>query len=323
MFNKKEVAYALSGGAACGFAHIGALKYLESMSIYPSAICGTSIGALIGGLYAFGMNSNEIEDVAKELNFIKIMDLFTTPGILKGGLIDTQKIRDFLYNYVGDVHISELKIPFVAVSCDAETGQEYDMYDAPLIDAMLASMSIPAVFVPYQYNGRYLIDGCVVNNFPMDLANHFSKHVIGINVVPLLSEANVNINGEKKALVRNIKKSRKHFPKNIENKIDVEHPQNEKVKYSKIEQIKDAIDTYIENRAIEKDIFTPFYTLSKTSEVLYQNQYNLIKKKKSNLIINMQQLKNYSQSDFHKAEEIIEIGYNSMKGYTYILQKFV
>lgn len=323
MFEKKTVAYALSGGAAYGFAHIGALRYLENMSIYPSAICGTSIGSLIGGLYAFGMNADQIEDITKELNVLKIMDLFTAPGILKGGLIDTQKIRDFLYSYIGDIHISELKIPFVAVACDGETGQECDMYDALLIDAMLASMSIPAVFVPYQYNGRYLIDGCVVNNFPMDLANYFSKHVIGVNVVPLLSEANININKQKSTFVKNIKKSRKYPTRNIENKIDVEYHKNKKVKYSKIEQIKDVIDTYIESRTIEKDIFTPFYTLSKTSEVLYQNQYNLIKKKKSNLIINMQQLKDYSQSDFHKSEEIIEIGYNSMIQHDKMLRKFL
>lgn len=329
MFGKKQLAYALGGGAAYGLAHIGAIKYLESISVYPSAICGTSIGSLIGGLYAFGMNASEIENVAKELNIAKIMELFINSGIHKGGVIDTQKIRDFLYRYVGDVHISQLKIPFVAVTCDAQTGQEVDIYDAPLIDAMLASMSIPAMFIPYKYNERYFIDGAIVNNLPMDLANMFSKYVIGINVVPLLSEDNTNVAKQKKRLVKDIKKSRKNFVGNSKelvnspNNASVENYKNEKGLHSKIEQIIEAIDTYKESLLLDKDTFTPLDTLARTTEILYQNQYNLIKKKRSNLIVNMHKLKDYSQSDFHKSAEIIEIGYNAMKEHVHFFKKFI
>ncbi len=325
MFGKKKVVYALGGGAALGFAHIGAIKYLESLSIYPSAICGTSIGSLIGGLYAFGMNSSQIEDVTKELNVLKIMDLFMNSGLLKGGMIDTQKIREFLHGYVGDVRISELKIPFVAVACDAETGQEYDMYDAPLIDAMLASMSIPGVFVPYKHNGRYLIDGGIVNNFPIDLANHFSKHVIGINVLPLLSEDSRNIDKQKKDFINNIKKSRKNFVENIskDNNVEIENPQDSKSVHSKIDQIKEAIDTYKESLTLDKDKFNAFDVLGRTTEIVCQNQYNVIKKKSSNLIINMHELKDYNQSDFHKSTEIINIGFNAMTKHVSKLKKFI
>lgn len=183
----KKIAYTLSGGAAYGYAHIGVLKYLEENNIRPAAIAGTSMGAIVGGLYAYGYDAVHIEQIAEHVRSLELVRLFF-PSFPRGGIIDTDGIRDFFHGFIHDVRIEELPIAFRSVAVDINTGEEIVFDRGRLIDAMIASMSIPAVFKPYHYQGRFLVDGGLVNNLPWDIAQKMGDVNIVVDVAPLADQ---------------------------------------------------------------------------------------------------------------------------------------
>ncbi|HET56151.1 MAG TPA: patatin, partial [Ignavibacteria bacterium] len=119
----KKVGLVLGSGSAKGLSHIGVLKYLEEAEIKIDFIAGSSIGAMIGGAYAAGININEIEDIALKNDLASSVKYFL-PTISKSGLISGAKVKEFLKDIVGDIKIENLKIPFTATATDIFTGQE-------------------------------------------------------------------------------------------------------------------------------------------------------------------------------------------------------
>ena len=178
-----KIVYTLGGGAAYGYVHIGVLKYLEERKLRPDAIVGTSMGAIVGGLYAAGFNAERIRDIAEEVRGFDLMRLFF-PSFPRGGIIDTDGIREFFRAYVGEVRIEDLPVLYRSVAVDIESGDEIVFDRGRLLDAMIASMSIPAVFKPYSYGGRCLVDGGVVNNLPWDIARQYGRNHIIVNAAP-------------------------------------------------------------------------------------------------------------------------------------------
>ncbi len=178
-----KIVYTLGGGAAYGYVHIGVLKYLEEQKLHPDAIVGTSMGAIVGGLYAAGYSAEQIRKIAEEVRGFDLMRLFF-PSFPRGGIIDTDGIREFFRGYVGDVKIEDLPILYRSVAVDIESGDEIVFDHGRLLDAMIASMSIPAVFKPYSYGGRCLVDGGVVNNLPWDIARQYGRNHIIVNAAP-------------------------------------------------------------------------------------------------------------------------------------------
>jgi len=177
------VVYTLSGGAAYGYAHVGVLKYLEEWGLRPSAIVGTSMGAIVGGLYAYGYDSAQIQEVADQVRSIEMVKLFF-PSFPRGGLIDTDGIRDFFHGFIGDAHIEDLPTSYRSVAVDVKTGQQVIFDSGRLLDAMMASMSIPAVFKPYSFQGHQLVDGGVLNNLPWKIAGEFGRLHVVVDVAP-------------------------------------------------------------------------------------------------------------------------------------------
>jgi predicted acylesterase/phospholipase RssA len=177
------VVYTLSGGAAYGYAHVGVLRYLEEWGLQPSAVVGTSMGAIVGGLYAYGYDSNQIQEVADQVRSVEIVRLFF-PSFPRGGIIDTDGIRDFFHGFIGDARIEDLPIPYRSVAVDVSTGQQVVFDSGRLLDAMMASMSIPAVFKPYAFRGRQLVDGGVLNNLPWKVAEEFGNLHVVVDVAP-------------------------------------------------------------------------------------------------------------------------------------------
>ncbi|MFW5712673.1 MAG: patatin-like phospholipase family protein [Spirochaetota bacterium] len=177
------VVYTLSGGAAYGYAHVGVLRYLEEWGMQPSAVVGTSMGAIVGGLYAYGYDSKQIQQVADHVRSIEIVRLFF-PSFPRGGIIDTDGIRDFFHGFIGDARIEDLPIPYRSVAVDVNTGQQVIFDSGRLLDAMMASMSIPAVFKPYTFRGRQLVDGGVLNNLPWNVADEFGNLHVVVDVAP-------------------------------------------------------------------------------------------------------------------------------------------
>ncbi len=197
---RPRIGLVLSGGGARGAAHVGVLRVLEQMHIPIDAIAGTSMGAVVGGLYASGLSVSQIEAIldsvdwsdafsdrparqglnfrrrSEDRDFLVRLPLGFRDGrfLLPSGLIQGQKLTQLLRKDtlpVADIaDFDQLPTPFRAVATDLETGEAVVMGDGDLVTALHASLSAPGVFAPVQRNGRLLVDGGVANNLPIDVA---------------------------------------------------------------------------------------------------------------------------------------------------------
>jgi NTE family protein len=164
MARRDGVALVLSGGGARGFAHIGVLQVLEQRGIRVDAIAGTSMGAILGALYAAGYGADEIFDLADGLSWRDVIDLSLQAGLLKG-----DKLKTFLSAHL-PATFRELRMPLAVTTTDVETGEEHVVLDGSLVDAVRASSSFPGAFEPVEVEGRTLADGGIVNNLPVAAA---------------------------------------------------------------------------------------------------------------------------------------------------------
>ncbi|UMZ73315.1 patatin-like phospholipase family protein [Natranaerofaba carboxydovora] len=186
----EKIGLALGSGAARGFAHIGVIKFLEREQIPIHCITGCSMGSLIGGLYARGMDIDMIEALACGLNHRKWMDV----GVPRKGLLRGKKILDVLKLITKNYKIEELEIPFACIATDVQNGIEIPFTRGSLAEAIRASTSIPGIFVPYEdENERVLVDGAVVNRVPINLCRELgASKVIAVDVDFKVEDAKVN-----------------------------------------------------------------------------------------------------------------------------------
>ncbi|WP_167605279.1 patatin-like phospholipase family protein [Maribellus sediminis] len=161
----QKIALVLSGGGARGLAHIGVIEELEKHDFEITSIAGTSMGALVGGVYAHGKLS-EFRDWMISLDHFELFKLvdFTlgAAGIVKG-----EKVLNAMKEFIPDVKIEELPIPYSATATDIIKHQEVVFTSGSLYDAIRASIAIPTVFTPIKKNGAVLVDGGVMNNVPI------------------------------------------------------------------------------------------------------------------------------------------------------------
>lgn len=170
---RPKIALVLGGGGARGLSHIGVLKALEEKKIPIDIIVGTSVGALVGGLYASGMKIEDLEKMGHNIGWNKISDLSTIKLftlITAESLLSTDKLEKYLKKYIGAQKFDELKIPFACIACDIKTGERIVFKDGEVAFAMRVSATIPGVFNPVEYRHRLLIDGGIVDNLPVDIA---------------------------------------------------------------------------------------------------------------------------------------------------------
>jgi NTE family protein len=205
---RPRVGLVLSGGGARGAAHVGVLKVIDELRIPVDAIAGTSMGAVVGGLYASGMTAEEIERLIRSLNWqdafrdrppreelgyrrkqddrnflVRYAMGVTSEGfVLPRGLIQGQKLEQILrkatVRAAGIRSFDDLAIPFRAVATDLESGEPVIMGSGDLVSAMRASMSAPGVFAPVQRDGRLLADGGLVENLPVQIARAMDVDVL-------------------------------------------------------------------------------------------------------------------------------------------------
>ncbi len=179
----KRLGLALGGGGAKGFAHVPILEGLDEIGLRPACIVGTSIGAVIGALYAAGLSARAIretvddlviseEDDWREILFGKdlgrIADL-VRPGLLRGSLLHTENFIEVLGDHLPVQRFSQLKIPLVVVAADYWSREQVVFEHGPLLPAVAASVALPGLFKPYPLKDRLLIDGGMVNPVPFDL----------------------------------------------------------------------------------------------------------------------------------------------------------
>ena len=173
---------ALGAGAARGWAQIGVLQELSHQGLVPDIVVGTSMGAVVGGCFCAG-RLGHLETFARSLTKRRVFSLmdFTISGIglLSGGRLKAALIRD-----LGSIAIEELPIRFACVATQIQTGHEIWLSRGDLVDAMRASYALPGVFEPVQIEGRWLIDGALVNPVPVSVCRALGADVVvAINLV--------------------------------------------------------------------------------------------------------------------------------------------
>lgn len=160
-----RISLVLGSGGARGYAHIGAIEELIAQGYVIASIAGSSMGALIGGVYAAG-KLDEYRDWVLPLERMDVFRLLDW-SISGGGFIKGNRIIGALRELVGETNIEELPIPYTAVAVDLERQREHWFSSGPLFDAIRASIAIPTVFRPYRYDGRLLVDGGLLNPLPV------------------------------------------------------------------------------------------------------------------------------------------------------------
>lgn len=164
----KTVGLCLGWGGAKWLAHVGVLRYLDEHDIHVSEIGATSMGAIVGAMYAFGKDWKEISQIMETFRYNKYFDLGLKDGFLKG-----KRVQSFLYDLFGWKTIGDANIPLKIMACDIDSGEEYIFGpDVPVDVAVRASFSIPVIFSPVIWDGRKLVDGGLVNNLPV---NHLTS----------------------------------------------------------------------------------------------------------------------------------------------------
>ncbi len=179
MGTSKVVGLALSAGAARGYAHIGVLKVLEREGIPINCIAGSSMGAMVGALYAVGISPDRLAKLALNLKRRHWLDI-TFPRL---GLVSGEKLEALLSLLTRGKRIEELSLPLAVVATDLEKGEEVVLTSGSIARAVRASSAIPGIFAPVRYNGRLLVDGGVLNRVPAQVARDLGADVvIAVNV---------------------------------------------------------------------------------------------------------------------------------------------
>ena len=197
-----KIGLALGGGGARGLAHLPVLEVFDELGIRPHWISGSSIGAIVGALYASGISARGIRDYVDShlkikkgehswkletrnlMQMVKLLDLdFSGTGLIKG-----EHFSHFLYEILDVNDFSDLKIPLTVIAADFWNSSEVVYQSGPVLPAVKASMSVPGVFTPVSYDGRVLVDGACVNPVPWDHLEDCDI-TIGVNVLGRLQPA--------------------------------------------------------------------------------------------------------------------------------------
>jgi NTE family protein len=201
----QNVALVLSSGGARGIAHIGVIEELTRSGYTITSVSGTSMGSIIGGMLANG----KLDEFSKwllsftKMDVIKFLDL----TIGSGGLIKGEKIMKVVGEFIGNVNIEDLSIPYACVASDLTSHKEMVFTNGNLLQAIRASSSIPTVFLPVNLDGMVLVDGGVLNPLPIDLVTRHDGDIL------IAVDVNANIPYAEPRSRNNIKAEEKHFSK--------------------------------------------------------------------------------------------------------------
>jgi NTE family protein len=274
---KQNVALVLSSGGSRGLAHIGVINELVKQGFQITSVSGSSIGSVIGGLYAMGKLHEYTEWVStfNKMDIWGFMDFtLTTNGLLKG-----ERIFDKMKSFIPDMNIEDMPIPFAAVATDILNEKEVVFTKGSFYEAARASVAIPAVFTPVKYTDTILVDGGVLNPIPIE-------HVLRKNGDILIV---VNLYGEKK----------------------VDIPKEKNTDNGYLNRLINPLLTLISTGDKSSK---GYYSLlsSTTSAMIHKIAKMSIEKHKPDMIINIP-YDSANTFDFFKAKELIELGESAAK----------
>lgn len=274
LMNTKDVALALSSGGARGLAHIGAIEELESNGYHITSIAGCSMGALIGGVYATG-KLEEFREWMKTIDRKKMLELtdfsFSINHLVKGN-----RIIEAIMDFVPDIAIEELPIPYCAVATDLKAGREVVIDKGSLFEAIRASISLPSFYEPVQRDGMILIDGGVINPIPLNRVKRNAGDIL----------VGVDVSGH-----------------------DYKSQWDEMHRLTGWQKNDKSLKAKILDKLIPDNIEFNYYTvLSRTSSLMIrQNSILMAKLMKPEMLIDIQ-MNRYGTFDFDKSEKLIAIG---------------
>ena len=274
LMNTKDVALALSSGGARGLAHIGAIEELESNGYHITSIAGCSMGALIGGVYAAG-KLEEFREWMKTIDRKKMLELtdfsFSINHLVKGN-----RIIEAIMDFVPDIAIEELPIPYCAVATDLKAGREVVIDKGSLFEAIRASISLPSFYKPIQRDDMILIDGGVINPIPLNRVKRIAGDIL----------VGVDVSGH-----------------------DYKSQWDEMHRLTEWQKNDNSLKAKILDKLIPDNIEFNYYTvLSRTSSLMIrQNSILMAKLMKPEMLIDIQ-MNRYGTFDFDKSEKLIAIG---------------
>ncbi|HLF33464.1 MAG TPA: patatin-like phospholipase family protein [Cyclobacteriaceae bacterium] len=176
-----RIGYSLSGGGARGIAHLGIMKVLEENGIRPHMIAGVSAGSIIGAFYASGFSPDEILKIIVDARLIRIL----RPAFSLKGILSLENTDPFFRRYMGDDSFEKLKLPLVINAVNLRSGTSRYFSTGSLIQTVLASCAIPAVFKPVKIDGELYVDGGVLDNLPVKPLEGKCDHIIGFHCNPV------------------------------------------------------------------------------------------------------------------------------------------
>lgn len=171
----------LSGGGARGFAHVGVLKALSEMGIKPGMISGVSAGAVIGAYHAAGFTFDDIIEIVSRTELFRFLDFnFFKPG----SLFKTDAVKESFERHLKGLTFENLNIPLIVAATDFQNGTIHYISEGNLVQALLASSAIPALYEPVMINNIMLVDGGLLNNFPIEPLKEKCSIIFGVHVNP-------------------------------------------------------------------------------------------------------------------------------------------
>jgi len=176
----RRISLALGGGAGLGWTHIGVLRAIEESSLEIAAISGTSIGAITGASFSAG-KLDYLEETARTANFRNLIR-FMDPHFKRGAVMGARTIEKELEAELGHLSFEDLPIPVAAVAADLKTGDTIVMKSGKLVPAIRASMSLPGIFKPVEFEGRMLVDGGVALPVPVSPARDLAPDALCLSV---------------------------------------------------------------------------------------------------------------------------------------------
>lgn len=288
-----NISLVLSSGGARGLVHIGAIEALEEAGFRITAIAGTSMGALVGGMFACG-NLNDYQKFMTgltRLDVIRLMDL----AVSKTGIIKGERVFNEMKQFIGDKRIEDLPIPFAAVATDISNHKEVVFKEGDLLMAIRASSAIPSVLMPVSKDGALLVDGGVVNPLPLE-------HV-DLPEGNLLVAVNVNAPRIEKT---DTEKKEKATEESIDSGPD-----------SVIEKARHLINkkwNSMTGNHKERTHVSGIFTIVNNSFELMQHKLtlNALERQIPDILLNIP-VNAADTFDFHRAKELIALGYEEMK----------
>ncbi len=297
---QRKTGLALGSGAARGMAHIGVLKVLEKTGVRIDAIAGTSIGAVLGALYAAGVSVGQMENVAREVDWRQMARLLD-PTLPTSGLIDGRKVARFMAELLPVRTFEELKIPLAVVTTDVETGEMLIIKKGNLLQALQAAIAFPGIFTPVRFGDRFLVDGGLCNPVPVDVVRDLgADFVIGVCAIPEVRKASAET----------------YLPSPADEKSEDRGYLAQLFNAERVESI--LRDILGRNGSEEKNGKDPvrrerkppgIFRICAQSVVIMENEINQLRLERNNIdLLIRPDLKHIALLDFHRAAEAIQAG---------------